>query len=207
MTDPSSGHRSRDRPGSFEKDRAFFGLSQRKGPHIIVANDDDHRRFRRLQSHAFSEKALLTQQDVINVHLDKFIRQLRNRAANSSHLRTVEGHSGIVNVVRWLNCLMFDTIGDLAFGSSFNSLDAGGDRYMDVIFSLIKAGNYLRAARRFVPFVQQLLTIFWIPKKLLEDQKFLRKVSDARVKERLEAGTERGDFSNCLFVVHLGLAG
>lgn len=198
ISDASAGHRSRDRPGSFEKDRTFFKADPNVAPNILVSKDKDHRRLRRLQSHAFSEKALLTQQDVIKVQLDKFIQQLRSRAKT-------EDHSGVVNVVQWLNCLMFDTIGDLAFGSSFNSLDTGRNRYIDVIFSLVKAGAYQRAARRFVHVVQLLLTILWIPRKLLDDQKFQREVSDAMVKKRLEGGTERGDFSNCNLSFILGV--
>jgi hypothetical protein len=138
----------------------------------------------------------MAQQDVIKVHLDKFIQQLRSHAIGPAQSKITKGKPGVVNVVQWLNCLMFDTIGDLAFGSSFGSLEVGAHRYIDVIFSLIKAGNYFRAARRFLSPLKELLMISWIPRKLLEDRKFQHEMSNAKVQERLEGGTERSDFSN-----------
>lgn len=205
------GHRSRDRPGSFEKDSGFFGGTERfNGTHIVIANDEDHRRLRRLQSHAFSEKALTAQQDVLKTHLDLFIEQLRKRALLESIDSTENDkkgdgadHDGIVDIVKWLNFLTFDTIGDLAFGSPFGSLvDGVTTRYVDVIFSLVKFGNWYRAARRFPSPLRELMVIAMIPKNLVKDQQFQHRVSRLKVEERMKRGTERADFSEWRHTLH-----
>jgi cytochrome P450 len=193
------GHRTRDRPGSFEKDPIFFGGTRRKtNIHIIVANDKDHRRLRRLQSHAFSEKALTAQQDVIKTHLDTFIEQLKKYAVSPSAKDKAETSSdGIVDIVQWLNFLTFDTIGDLAFGSPFGCLldPVNNTRYIQVIFSMIKVGNYFRAARRFPSPLKQLLMLAIVPRRLIEDRKYQVQVSKDKIDERIKRETERADFS------------
>lgn len=160
-----------------------------------MANDKDHRRLRRLQSHAFSEKALTAQQDVIKTHLDTFIEQLKRRAATTSEDASSE--NGIVDIVQWLNFLTFDTIGDLAFGSPFGCLldPVNNTRYIQVIFSMIKVGNYFRAARRFPSPLKQVLMLAIVPRRLVEDRKYQVQVSKDKIDERMKRETERADFS------------
>ncbi|KAH8691885.1 cytochrome P450 [Talaromyces proteolyticus] len=175
------GHRTQDRPASFEKDGGFFATESNVS-HTVVANDADHRGFRRLQAYAFSQKALLAQQDVLGVHLDEFIRQLRQRAASSSHSQEKEEEGkeeGVVDLVQWLNFLTFDTIGDLAFGSPVGCLRKDHrSRYIDVVFSLVKISNHFRAARRFPSPLQQILMIAVIPWGLKDDYHFQIKFSE-----------------------------
>ncbi|KAJ3531522.1 hypothetical protein NM208_g8845 [Fusarium decemcellulare] len=60
------GHKS-SLEATFMKDPPFYkrGL---KHSTIINANHEDHKRFRRLLSHAFSEKALRSQEDILTFH-------------------------------------------------------------------------------------------------------------------------------------------
>jgi hypothetical protein len=164
-----------------------------------------------LQSHAFSEKALTAQQDVIKTHLDIFIEQLRKRAVRASAEEDeVETPSsdGIVDIVQWLNFLTFDTIGDLAFGSPFGCLPdpVNNTRYIQVIFSMIKVGNYFRAARRFPSPLKQLIMLAIVPRRLVEDRKYQVLVSRDKIDERMARGrgVERADFSMSrhIFLVH-----
>lgn len=150
---------------------------------------------RRLQSHAFSEKALTAQQGVIKTHLDTFIAQLKRRAVPRPHNET--SRDGIVDIVQWLNFLTFDTIGDLAFGSPIGCLldPVNNTRYIQVIFSMIKVGNYFRAARRFPSPLKQLLMLAIVPKRLVEDRKYQVQVSKEKIDERMRRETERADFS------------
>jgi aspirochlorine biosynthesis cytochrome P450 monooxygenase len=148
-----------------------------------------------LQSHAFSEKALTAQQGVIKTHLDTFIAQLKRRAVPRPHNET--SRDGIVDIVQWLNFLTFDTIGDLAFGSPIGCLldPVNNTRYIQVIFSMIKVGNYFRAARRFPSPLKQLLMLAIVPKRLVEDRKYQVQVSKEKIDERMRRETERADFS------------
>lgn len=162
-----------------------------------MANDKDHRRLRRLQSHAFSEKALTAQQDVIKTHLDTFIGQLKKQALPGGEIEVKESGDGFLDIVQWLNFLTFDTIGDLAFGSPFGCLldPVNNTRYIQVIFSMIKVGNYFRAARRFPSPLKQLLTLAIVPRRLIEDREYQVQVSKDKIDERMKRETERADFS------------
>lgn len=173
-----------------------------------MANDKDHRRLRRLQSHAFSEKALTAQQDVIKTHLDTFIEQLKNQAVPTDGDKVKESDDDIIDIVRWLNFLTFDTIGDLAFGSPFGCLldPVNNTRYIQVIFSMIKVGNYFRAARRFPSPLKQLLMLAIVPRRLVEDRKYQVQVSKDKIDERMKRETERADFSmSTIFKHHVSL--
>ena len=50
---------------------------------ILSANDADHARYRRLLSHAFSEKALRQQEDLIQSYIALLVQRLRTRASST----------------------------------------------------------------------------------------------------------------------------
>ncbi|CVL13355.1 cytochrome P450 [Fusarium proliferatum] len=180
------GHRTKGRVGSFEKDRSFFNQTVNGADHIQIAGDNDHRRMRRLQSHAFSEKALRSQEDLLQKYVDLLMQQLHERAANPI--------TAIVDMVRWFNFTTFDVIGDLAFGESFGCLEEGIlHRWITGIFSLVRSGNWIRAARRFPPPLNYLGKML-IPRHLLEERKYQFIFSRDKVNRRVEQDTDRSDF-------------
>jgi hypothetical protein len=133
---------------------------------------------------------LLAQQDVLWLHLDEFIRQLRERAAPSCDSK----EEGVIDLVQWLNFLTFDTIGDLAFGTPVGCLRQGQrSRYIDVIFSLVKISNYFRAARRFPSPLRQMIMAAVVPWGLIDDYHFQIKFSEDKVEERMRRETDRAD--------------
>ncbi|KAF4974623.1 hypothetical protein F66182_17629 [Fusarium sp. NRRL 66182] len=154
-----------------------------------------------MQSHAFSEKALTAQQDVIKTHLDTFIEQMKKQALPAGEDEVKESGDGVLDIVQWLNFLTFDTIGDLAFGSPFGCLldPVNNTRYVQVIFSMIKVGNYFRAARRFPSPLKQLLMLAFVPRQLEEDRKYQIQVSKDKIDERMKSETDRADFMSYIF--------
>src|SRR5690349_4607460 len=84
---------------------------------MIVSNDADHARIRRLLSHAFSESALNEQESLQNVFFDLLFEKLYENVDGPTH--------GKVELVHWLNFTAFDLIGDLSFGESFGALKSG----------------------------------------------------------------------------------
>ena len=75
------------------------------------ANDRDHRRLRRVQAHAFSERALSLQQAYLQKHVDLFISRLGDKIGSTG--------KGTINAVQWFTYLSTDIIGELAFGENF----------------------------------------------------------------------------------------
>lgn len=101
------GHGHAELPKSHD---AFEG-----DPHIIVANAQDHARFRRAMLPAFSDKALGRQESLMKVYVDLLIEKLRG----------IAGSEQPTNMVHWYMLTTFDLIGDLAYGESFNGLKEG----------------------------------------------------------------------------------
>jgi len=69
---------------------------------------------RRMLAHAFSTKALMEQEDIIQGYVDLLIKRVGQRYAEKE--RGPDGE--YCNLVKWYNYTTFDIIGDLAFGES-----------------------------------------------------------------------------------------
>ena len=80
---------------------------------IINANDEDHTRYRRALSHAFSAKGLRDQEPLLTTYVGKLIERLKGVAESQLP----------ADMVKWYNLCTFDIIGDLAFGEPFGRLD------------------------------------------------------------------------------------
>lgn len=68
-----------------------------------MSDDDNHARQRKGLSYAFSMKALLEQEDLINSHVTKLMDNFR---------RLAKARSGF-NIVNWFNFTTFDVIGEI----------------------------------------------------------------------------------------------
>lgn len=126
------------RPGGdateFGKIPGFFFPGDRASL-INAPTRDDHRRQRRQLSHAFSEAAMAEQAPIIMFYIDLFLQRLKENSVNG----------GAVDMLKWLNFVTFDIIGDLGLGESFHSLE-NSDYHPWVlnIFNGIRGGNKLR---------------------------------------------------------------
>ncbi|KAL6359076.1 hypothetical protein LRP88_09276 [Fusarium phalaenopsidis] len=167
---------------TFKKEE-FLYKPVRDQTDIISANGEDHRRFRRLLAHAFSDRALRGQEEIMQHYVDKFILRLTELA----HQDTA------IDIVRWYNFTTFDIIGDLAFGQSFGCLDSGGYHpWVAMVFSSVKAGPLRAAMQRLGlgKFVS-LLT----PAHLKRSQEEHFQLSKSTAMKRIESrDTEREDF-------------
>lgn len=63
------------------KDLAWYAKPPNDASHIILANDEDHSRYRRTFAHAFSEKALANQEVLIQQYVDLLIMRLKEVAS------------------------------------------------------------------------------------------------------------------------------
>lgn len=115
---------------TFTKDARMYAspLGQRES--IVTTIDiSRHAASRRLLSHAFSDRALSEQEELIQKYATKLIDQLKGHADR-----------GPVNILHWFNFFTFDVIGELSFGESFGCLDTGVmNDWIVVIFNRVKA--------------------------------------------------------------------
>ena len=82
---------------------------------LTMSDDINHARQRRALAHAFSQKALIEQEELIMGYVNAFIKNLDRLAANHTK----------ANMVNWFNFTTFDIIGDLSFGEPFGCLEEG----------------------------------------------------------------------------------
>ncbi|KAF4978170.1 hypothetical protein FZEAL_5415 [Fusarium zealandicum] len=157
---------------TFQKDRAFYGDDI---PHATIfnANNDDHKRIRRLLSHAFSEKALQSQEDIMKLYVDMFIDKLTEQSRQGN----------VIDITEWYNFATFDLVGHLAFGEPLGCLEKGGYHpWVSLIFGTMKQFVY-----RFI--IERLglgsLTVLFMPKHLKlsiqEHREFSHKTAEARI--------------------------
>ncbi|KAM5347985.1 hypothetical protein ACJ41O_007809 [Fusarium nematophilum] len=94
------------------KDPIFSLVTPTGVPNIMTADRATHSRHRRLLAHAFSEKALREQEDILVQYCTKLLDQLEARLSSVIGLVTDSSPA-------------FDLIGSLAFGEDFSCIDSG----------------------------------------------------------------------------------
>lgn len=177
------GHRQHDEP-ELGKDRNFYPRPQFSKHSINVSDRENHTRFRRILSHAFSEKSMREQEPLIQQHVDLLIQRLH---ANCS------GRANPLNMVSWYNWTTFDIIGNLAFGEPFDCLkNSSYHPWVSLIFENVKMGLYLQCARRF-PILRMLLRIA-VPEALTRARETHFRMTAEKVSKRLATETQRPDF-------------
>ena len=164
--------------GNFQKDLRIFGEIK----NIVTANDTDHRRLRRLISHAFSEKALREQESILLSHIRNFIENMSSPALN-----------GKVNITDYFTFLVFDIISDLSFGSSFGCQENNAYHpWVANLMANLQMVLLVSVTQRFPPFGKLLRHV--VPKDKLEARKKHTAWTAEKVDRRLHLETSRPDF-------------
>jgi cytochrome P450 len=164
------------------KDRNFRVISPEGVYGILGAERQDHSRFRRLLSHAFSDKGMREQQGVIMEYVDDFIKGLKKASKNGESLDMVE----------WFNWTTFDVIGRLAFGEDFGCLRNGTTHpWIAAVFGNLKVAVLMACFRR--------LGLAWMlpylaSNKAMAARKFNFEYAAEKIAKRTGKGTEQGDF-------------
>jgi len=168
----------------FPKDMEAYGRDGKQQSDIIDANNDDHRRMRRVLAHAFSEKALRGQEDIVQHYVNLFIKRMHEKAALATP----------IDMVLWYNFTTFDLIGDLAFGKSFSMLENGVIHpWVKMIFESVAFLSYAELVRRY-PILKPVAALL-TPKKLVEASKTNTKLSYETALQRVRSGDQvREDF-------------
>ncbi|KAF7880739.1 hypothetical protein EAF00_012014 [Botryotinia globosa] len=125
------------------KDLRLYRETLTESKNILIANDADYSRMRRLLSYTFSEKMLRGQEDIMQSHIDKLISSLGTREDE-------QGETAVVNLCIRYNFLTFDILGNLAFGEPFGCFDSGGYHpWVAIVFDGFKPASYIQSLRRY----------------------------------------------------------
>jgi cytochrome P450 len=154
-----------------------------RAKHIVNTSDPvKHAEMRKMMSYAFSAKALLDQEDLIQQYADDLTDAVRER-----------GPGGPINLVEYFNWTTFDVLGELAFGEPFNSLkNRKTDSWIEIILDSIKFNAYDVAIWK-LPLVHYFQ--YWLtPKRIREGGVRHAIESKEKILKRAEMGSNRIDF-------------
>lgn len=157
---------------------------------IIASGEEDHARMRRNLSHAFSDKALRSQESLIQEYVNLLVRQLDERAEAKIP----------IDIMRWYNYTTFDIITDLAFGEPLYCLR--DDRYhdwVDMTFMAIKITGSLATRNKYIffKFLDKIKSLFTDSEALSRKRVEFFNMAHEKVERRLKKGVEeRPDFFN-----------
>ncbi|KAL9599801.1 MAG: hypothetical protein Q9219_003587 [cf. Caloplaca sp. 3 TL-2023] len=156
-------------------------------PLTTLVSPEEHMRQRRILSHAFSERALREQEDILKKYTDLLITKLHEQTTST------EKPSATLDITKWYNYTTFDTIGDLCFNDPFHSLENSADHpWVATIFDGLKFGVLLTAFHHFPPMPALVKRI--MPQSVKDKAKQHFDWSHDKISRRLEAKTNRPDF-------------
>ena len=149
-------------------------------PEIVLADDVNHARFRRLFGPAFTTKALEEQQGMLSKYADLLISELKSNVAKNP----------VQDVTAWYNFVTFDLTGDFAFGESFHSLESGQyHSFVKTIFAGIRLGLAMNQLERY-----GLWTVLrrFLPKSAYKARANMIKYTRDLVDRRMQHGFQEG---------------
>ncbi|KAI3286471.1 hypothetical protein DTO002I6_8142 [Penicillium roqueforti] len=177
--------------GNFSKDPKYYINSDKEPRNISNADDDNHRRLRRAQAHAFSEKALYLQEDYVQKYVELFISCLSEELGSTKN--------GVINAVKWFNYLTTDIIGELAFGESFGGLENNEMHpWLENVFGSLKIHSFFRELSRYPTWMAYVIVPLIFPRRQLVHSKKAIEFGAEQAQKRMKRGTERSDFMSYL---------
>ncbi|KAF2030214.1 benzoate 4-monooxygenase cytochrome P450 [Setomelanomma holmii] len=172
----------------FERNRTWFMKMTPDEPNSILGPDeDDHARFRRAFANSFSDKSLRDYAPVVERYVDLFLSKLKEPDGGRRWTEKT------VDMEKWINYLIFDLVGDLAFGESFGQLEDGKLHAWVEIAADFGKGLALIASVNQYPPIRKLLRHI-IPKHILQRSKDHREMSCIKTRKRLALRVDRPDF-------------
>lgn len=166
----------------FLKDPIRLPLAPNGVMSILVSDTKNHARFRSLFGHAFSDKGLRSQEANISRYADELVEALREVADSD---RSVE-------LVRYYNMCIFDSIGALAFGEAFGSLQTRTlHPWVDAIHKNLKSVAISHVLRSMGV---EFLTPYVLPRELRGKRAENYAYAIQKVNRRLQQTGDQGDF-------------
>jgi versicolorin B desaturase len=166
----------------FLKDPIRLPLAPNGVMSILVSDTKNHARFRSLFGHAFSDKGLRSQEATLVQYADLFMQVLREVADTGKP----------IEMVNYYNLAVFDTIGALAFGESFNSLhDRQIHPWVDAIHKNLKSVAISHVLRSMGV---EFLTPYVLPKELRGKRAENYGYAIQKINRRMQQTGDQGDF-------------
>ncbi|KAI1281078.1 putative cytochrome P450 [Xylaria sp. FL0933] len=150
-------------------------------------NPKEHARMRKALSNAFSTKALMEQEAIVNANVDAFVDRLGADGGPAT--------AGL-NMTEWFEMVAFDILGEMSFGESFGSVAQGHPHFWFRMFTEhLFAITVVDMLRRYPLFVSLGRLLMPLTMSLREKHTAL---SREKVALRLKTADPRADFMSLL---------
>jgi cytochrome P450 len=188
----------------FERNATWFKPLRRNEPMSIMGHDERaHALQRRALMGAFSEQAVQGQAEIVEGVVGEWMEKLKERAAG-------DGKENGVDMVEWLEFLLFDISGLLTFGESFRSVENGKAHEWVRISSKFGKGVALRAGINFMGGVGVVLggvLGLLMPREVKEKVKYHMETSREMAGKKLKGVNreKRADFMDAMIRYNKGV--
>ena len=151
---------------------------------VTVPDAETHGRHRKIISHAFSDRALLSQEFILQKYSDLLINRLREQP---------NLQDGSLDICSWYNFTTFDIVGDLCFAESFHCLETAENHpWMATFFIGVKVAHLLTIFHHFPP--MKAIVKRCLPKFLHNEAQKSFTFTRERVDKRIASKSDRPDF-------------
>ncbi|KAI3325683.1 averantin oxidoreductase [Xylariaceae sp. AK1471] len=153
---------------------------------ILNADTHYHGYLRKLLAPGFSEKALRDQEPVLKEYIDTLFRRLHEHSHNGEQP---------LDLASWYNYLLFDFIGFLTFGKSFDCLTNGIlHTWVHIFFSIARFYSYHQMSSRLPYLLRGPFERRYIPKRVSQDVVTIQSLNGENIDHRLKNPPEVPDF-------------
>ena len=153
-------------------------------PMVTIPDAENHGRQRKIVSHAFSDRALLSQEYILQKYSDLLIERLKDQC---------NLQDGSLDIHSWYNYTTFDVLGDLCFGESFRCLETAENHpWVASIFTGLKVAQLFTAFHHFPPL--NTIVKLCLPQSVHDETKKSYTFTRERVDKRIASNSDRPDF-------------
>ena len=149
-----------------------------------IPDAESHGHQRKIISHAFSDRALLSQEYILQKYSDLLIARLRDQP---------NLQDGSLDICSWYNFTTFDVLGDLCFAESFHCLETAENHpWVASVFVGVKIAQLLTIFHHFPP--MSTIVKMCIPQFVLKEAQKSFIFTRDRVDKRIASDSDRPDF-------------
>ena len=149
-----------------------------------IPDAESHGHQRKIISHAFSDRALLSQEYILQKYSDLLIDRLRDQP---------NLQDGSLDICSWYNFTTFDVLGDLCFGESFQCLETAENHpWIASVFMGVKVSQLMTVFHHFPP--MNTIVKMCIPQFVHDEAQKSFTFTRERVDKRIASKSNRPDF-------------
>ena len=153
-------------------------------PVVTIPDAENHGRQRKIISHAFSDRALLSQEYILQKYSDLLIARLKDQC---------KLQDDCLDICSWYNYTTFDVLGDLCFGESFGCLETAENHpWIASIFIGVKVAQLFTVFHHFPPLNS--IVKLCLPQSVHDESQKSYTFTRERVDKRIASNSDRPDF-------------